>query len=196
MVNLVTNTLSWSRGIISVNGRSHVIRHILILQIFSTLKKLCFWQNREKVFNRLNSRNWVELHKGHVQESKGEVMCKSHAQGACKLTGVICIYEWAEFNDGDFLRVKCKCQLVVRLNANKCYKELLRSLSSDINFLNIRLFAQVFGLYVSATGNIIITTSGFLLIVLLIILLWSHCSGRIIDCIALIALIASLWPYC
>ena len=57
MVNLVTNTLDWLRGMLSVNGRNHVIRHVLILWIFGALKKLCFWQNREEVFNQLNSTN-------------------------------------------------------------------------------------------------------------------------------------------
>ena len=86
---------------ISVNERSHVIRHVLILQIFGALKKLCFWQNREEVFNRLNSTNWVELHQGHVQGSRGEITYRGHVQGVCKLPGVICIYEWAEFNNAD-----------------------------------------------------------------------------------------------
>ena len=64
-------------------------------------------------------------------------------QGACELPGVICIYKWAKFNNADFLRVKRRCQLVVRLKANKCYQELLRYLSSYINLLNIKLFAWV-----------------------------------------------------
>ena len=84
-VNLVTNTLGWLRGMLSVNGKSHVIRHVLTLRIFGAPKKLCFRQNREEVFNQLNSTNWVELHKGYVQESRGEVTCRGH--------GVICIYK-------------------------------------------------------------------------------------------------------
>ena len=92
---------------------------------------------------------------------------------------VICIYEWAEFNGANSSRVKRKCQLVVRLKANKCYQELLHFLSSYINLLNIKLFAQVSGLHVSATGNVTVTPPRFCL-----------------DCIAgHIALIALFWPY-
>ena len=149
---------------LSVNGRSHVICHVLTLRVFGAPKKLRFWQDREKVLNQLNSLSWDELHKGHVQ-------------GACELPEVICIYKWAEFNSADFLRVKRRCQLVVRLKANKCYQELLCYLSSYINFLNIRLFARVFGLCVSATDNV--TTSKFVLIVLQTISLWLLLFGQL-----------------
>ena len=133
---------------LSVNGRSHVIRHVLTLWIFGAPKKLYFWRNREEVFNRLNSRNWVELHKGHVQGSSGEVTCRGHElrsragatcrghmQGACELPGVICIYEWWSYNSADSLRVKRRCQLVVRLKAIECYKGLLCYLSSSTSGL-------------------------------------------------------------
>ena len=43
---------------------------------------------------------------------------------------MICIYKYAEFNGADFLRVKCRCQLVVRLKANKYYQEMFCYLSS------------------------------------------------------------------
>ena len=78
MVNLIVNTLGWSRGMLSVNGKSHVIRHVLTLQIFGAPKKLRFWQNREEMFNRHNSTNWVELHKGYMQGSRDEVTCRGH----------------------------------------------------------------------------------------------------------------------
>ena len=94
--------------------------------------------------------------------------------------------------------LECGCQLVGRLKANECYQELLRYLSSYINLLSIRLFARVSGLRLSATNDV--TTPGFILIVSLTISLWSYCSdrfdrsdriaGRIVDRIALIALIA------
>ena len=42
-------------------------------------------------------------------------------------------------NNTDFLRDKHRCQLVVRLKANKYYQELLGYLPYYINFLNIRL---------------------------------------------------------
>ena len=76
-----------------------------ILQIIGTSKKLHFWQNREKVLNWLNSASWAELHKGHMQESQGEVTYKIHVQesrrrvrvqGTCKLPKVICIYKWTD----------------------------------------------------------------------------------------------------
>ena len=69
------------------------------------------------------------------------------------------------------LRVKRRCQLVIRLKANKCYQELLCFLSSYINLLNIKLFAQVSSLHISVTGDITVTIPGFVLIVLLVILL-------------------------
>ena len=60
-------------------------------------------------------------------------------QEECKLPRVICIYKWAEFNSADSSRVKRRCQLIIRLKANKCYQELLCYLSYYINFLNIKL---------------------------------------------------------
>ena len=72
-------------------------------------------------------------------------------------------------------------------------------ISSYINLLNIRLFAQVSGLCVSAIGNVTVTNPGFVLIVSLVISLWLYRSGRIIDRIVLIASLWSLWllwPYC
>ena len=51
-------------------------------------------------------------------------------QEKCELPGVICIYKWVELYSVDFLRVKYKYQLVVKLKANKCYQELLCYLSS------------------------------------------------------------------
>ena len=47
-----------------MNRKSHVIRYMLILQISSTPKKLCFWQNCEEVFNRLELN---KLHKDRRQ---------------------------------------------------------------------------------------------------------------------------------
>ena len=110
-VNLV-NKLGWLKGMLSVNGRSYMIHHVLTVQIFDALKKLHFWQNCKEVLNQLSSANWAELHKSHVQRSRGEVTCKDHVQGwghvqrTCKLLGVICIYKWVEFNSVDSMRVK------------------------------------------------------------------------------------------
>ena len=143
-VNLVY-TLGWSRGVLSVNGRSHVIRHVLTLRMFGAPKKLRFWRNCKEMFNGLNSTNWVELHKGQVQGVTGWV----HVQGWDHVQGSRAGGIWVAWSDLHLrmggvltvqtLQVKRRCQLVVKLKANKCYQELLRSLSSYINLLNIRL---------------------------------------------------------
>ena len=163
---------------LSVNTKSHVICHVLTLQIFGTPKKLCFWQNCEEVFNWLNFANSVELHKSYIRVSRDEVICRSEVT----FRGYTSCLKWSAFTNIRSLTVrtlqesKCRCQLVVRLKANECYQKLLCYLSSYINLLNIRLFACVVGLCKSATDNV--TTFKFVLIVLLTILLWL------------------LWPYC
>ena len=88
-VNLV-NTLGWLRGMLSVNGKNHVIRHVLTLRIFGAVKKLRFQQNCEKVLNWLNSTNWAKLHKSHVQGSQDKITCKGHA--SCP--------RWSAFTNG------------------------------------------------------------------------------------------------
>ena len=162
---------------LSVNGRSHVIRHVLTLQIFDVPKKLCFRRNREEVFNWLNSTDWVDYTKAtcrdHGVRSRAGGMWVTRDDLHLWMDGIITVQT---------LWIKRRCRLVVRLKANKCYQELLPSLSFYINFLNIRLFAQVSGFCVSAIGDITVTTPKFVLIVSLIILLWLHCSGRIVDC--------------
>ena len=52
-----------------MNGKNHVIFHMLLLRIFGTPKKLRFLQNCEEMPNQLNSANWAKLHKSHIQES-------------------------------------------------------------------------------------------------------------------------------
>ena len=135
---------------LSVNGRSHMICHVLTLRIFGVSKKLRFWQNRENVFNQLNSTNWVKLHKGHVQGSWGEVTCKGHVQrlsaGDMQFArSDLHLQMGGGFNSTNSFRVKRRCQLLVRLKANKCYQGLLCYLSSYINFLNIRLCIRLQG---------------------------------------------------
>ena len=56
-----------------VNGKSHVIDYVLTLQIFNAPKKLCFWQNHEKMLNQLNFANGAELHKKHMQRSYARI---------------------------------------------------------------------------------------------------------------------------
>ena len=72
-----------------------------------------------------------------AQSPRAGVTRWGHVQGECELFGVMCIYKWAKFNNADFLRVKRRCQLVVRLKAKEYYLELLSFLSSYINFLNL-----------------------------------------------------------
>ena len=171
MVNLV-NTPGWLREMFIVNRKSHVMRHILTLRIFGTLKKLCFWQNREKVFNQLNSTNWVELHKSHVQGSRSQVTWRDHrvrsrAGGMQVARGNLHL----QMGRVQQCRLKHRCQLIVRLKTNKCYQKLLHYLSSYTHLLNIRLFAQVSSLCVSAIDNVIVTTPGFVQILSLVIFL-------------------------
>ena len=64
--NLV-NTLGWSRGMLSMNGKSHIICYVLTLRIFGTPKKLHCRQNCEGVFNQLNSTNWVDVERPYAR---------------------------------------------------------------------------------------------------------------------------------
>ena len=108
-----TRTTRWLKGMLSVNKKSHVIRHVLTLRILNAPKKLCFWQNCEEVFNWLNSVSELSCTKAtcrdhgvksraeitcrdHVQGSRAGVTCRGHMQRVCKLPGVICIYKWVE----------------------------------------------------------------------------------------------------
>ena len=139
MVNLV-NTPNWSREMLSVNRKRHMIRHMLTTRIFSAPKKLYLRRNCKEVFNQLNSTNWVKLHKGHVQGSRDEVTCRSHGvrshAGSMQIAGSDLHLQMGGVQQ---CRLKRRCQLVVRLKTNKCYQELLCYLSSYINLLNIRL---------------------------------------------------------
>ena len=96
-----------------------------------------------KVLNQLNSASELSCtratFRGHGIRSHVGVTWRGHVQRVSKLPGVICIYKWFELYSADFSRVKRRCQVVVRLKANKRYQELLCYLSSYINLLNIRL---------------------------------------------------------
>ena len=59
---------------------------------------------------------WKGLRAGGMQVARGDLHLRMSGVQQC--------------------RVKRRCQLVVRLKANECYQELLRSLSSYINFLS------------------------------------------------------------
>ena len=136
MVNLV-NTVGWLTEMLSIKGKSHVIRHMLTLWVFCALKKLLFWQNRKEVLNWLNSASGVKLHKGHVQVLQDEITYRSHLQGSGREVawrGYVSCWGWSVFTNGRSCNntnalSQSKCQLVVKLKANECYQELLRSLS-------------------------------------------------------------------
>ena len=129
----------------SVKGRSHVLSHVLILRIFGTLKKLRFRQNHEEVFNRRNSANWAELHKatyrGHGVKSRAGATCRGYGArlraGDMQVAQSDLYLQMGGVVTIQTLQVKCRCQLVVRLKANKYYPELLNFLSSYINLLNL-----------------------------------------------------------
>ena len=124
-VNLVTKTLGWLKRMLSVNEKSHMIYYVLTLRIFGAPKKLCFWQNREEMFNRLNSARELSCTRatcrGHGLKLRASVIWRGHVQGVCKLPGVICIYKWVELYNADSSRFKHRSQLIVKLKANKCY---------------------------------------------------------------------------
>ena len=69
---------------------------------------------------------WIVC-KGHMQELRAESMWIIHSNLHLQMGGVLTMQT---------LQVKRKCQLVVRLKANKCYQELLCYLFSYINLLN------------------------------------------------------------
>ena len=64
-----------------IHEKIYMIHNVLTSQIFSTPKKLCFWQNCGEVLSWLNSANWAELYKSHMQELRDKVMYKGHVQG-------------------------------------------------------------------------------------------------------------------
>ena len=82
---------------------------------------------------RVRSRAGVTC-KGHVEESRAGDMRVARGDLHLWICRVITVQT---------LRVKCRCQLVVKLKANKCYQRLLCYLSSYINLLNIRLCGRL-----------------------------------------------------
>ena len=106
MVNLVTNT-KLIEGMLSVNGKSHVICHVLILQMFGALKKLCFWQNQKNC--SIDSTPRIELScikamcRGHRMRSCVGITWRGRVQRACGLPRVICIINGWSYNSVDSL---------------------------------------------------------------------------------------------
>ena len=88
------------------------------------------------MFNWLNFANWAELHKGHVQESRARGIQVAQNDLHLQIDEVITVQS---------LWVKRKCQLVVRLKANKCYQELLCFLSSYMNLVKLLNFQGLRG---------------------------------------------------
>ena len=96
---------------------------------------------RDAQLTQLRKLSWA-AQKPHIV-----VTCRGHAS---------CL-EWSALEMGrvitvQTLWVKCRCQLVVSLKANKYYQELLCSLSSYINFLNL-LNLQVLHGWLLAPGR-------------------------------------------
>ena len=129
---------------------------MLTLPNFDVLKNLCFWQNREKVFNWLNSASRVgganTLGSGFVQELCARVICRGHAnypEWIVFINRQITNREGYEIGFNlDSLRVKHRCQLVVRQKAIKCYKRLFYYLSF-LSFTSDLLFIFVTALFVA-----------------------------------------------
>ena len=121
-----------------MNRKSHIIRHLLTLQIFSASKSCAFGKTVKKCSIDLTWQIKLSCTKvtcrSHKVKLRAGVTCRNYVQGACKLPKVICIYKWVELYKVDSSKIKYKCQLVVRIKANECYQELLSYLSF-YNFL-------------------------------------------------------------
>ena len=89
----------------------------------------------------INSTPRVGLYQGHVQGSQGEVTCKGHVErlyaGGTQVARDDLLLQVGGVITMQTFWVKCRCQLVVKLKANKYYQELLCFLSSYINLLNL-----------------------------------------------------------
>ena len=125
----------------------------------------------------------------HGVKSYEGVTCKGHLEGVYKLPGVISIYKWTEFNSSDSLRIKRRCQLVVRLKTIKYKDNISRYLSSSICLVTSDLCYQRSNLWpFDLWYNITIIFFRFVLIISLCL----YCFGRITNCITYIALAVSL----
>ena len=79
-----------------------------------------------------------------MQETRAGVMWKGlHAKRMRVARSDLHLQTGKGFNNADFFKVKCRCQLVVKLKANKYYQGLLCYLSFYIKLLNIRLCSQL-----------------------------------------------------
>ena len=100
-VNLV-NTLGWSREMLSVNRRSHVIRHVLILRKLRRSKDVALSAKSWRSAQSTQLREWAELHQGHVQGSRSEVTCRGEVKcrGEVMCRGHASCQEWYAFTNG------------------------------------------------------------------------------------------------
>ena len=158
-VNLVTNTLGWSRWCSA--WTEEVTWYVTCWHYRSlALRKSCVFSKTVKRCS-IDSTPGIELSctkvtcRGHGVRSCAGVTKWGHVQGP--RVGVTCrghasYPEWSAFingwsyNNADSLRVKHGCQLIVRLKAIKFYKGLLFYLSSSTSGL---LLIAVTALFVS-----------------------------------------------
>ena len=144
---------------LSVNGKSHVIHHVLTQQILGAPKKLRFQQNFDKMLNWLNFASYTKATcRGHGLRLRARVMCRGHVQGACakgmqiawsnlhlEIGGVIMVHT---------LWIKYRCQLVIRLKAIKYKKDISCYLFSSINLLDHRIFRLALAAANPLTSNL------------------------------------------
>ena len=95
-------------------------------------KKFCFWRNLEEMLNWLKSARWIELENSHM---------KSHVRWLYAKM-IVDTTNWTKSRKDKFiklqnnnsLKVKCECQLIVRLKVIKSIEELFCFLSSYIKY--------------------------------------------------------------
>ena len=154
-VNLV-NTLGWLRG--GCPAWTEEVMWCVTCWHYesSALQKSCTFGKIVKRYS-IDSTPQIELGctkptcRGHGVRSRAGVRCKGHEEGSraggiqvargdlhLQIVGVITVQTFW---------VKCRCQLVIRLKANKCYQGLLCSLSSFINLLVSDLCLDLWPLY-------------------------------------------------
>ena len=152
---------------LSMDRKNYMIRHLRTPWFFNASKSCAFGETLKMYL--INSTPWVGL---NWVRSRTGVTWVTRSDKCSPGTGkaVRGIDKSDGFKVRAFLRVKCMCQLIVKLKAIECYRELLCYLSSYINLLIIRLFARVSKPCVSATNNVIMPR--FVQIVLLTMLLW------------------------
>ena len=181
----------------------------------SVLWKSCAFGKIVKRYS-INSTPQIELSctkatcRSHKVRSRARVTCRGHVEGSragrMRVAHGDLHLQIGEVITVQTLRVKRRCQLVVRLKANKSYQELLRSLSSYINFLNIRLCLGLYSLrkcywrynryHLQGCRDCIAGHIALIALTISVIVslwsLWPNRSGSIVDCIGLIFVLESV----